>query len=133
ARAVFGTALGGVGLALPVFSIIALFIGGYLIYMTLSSVIAQRVTEYGTLRAIGTTRRQVMSAVRAEALALGTAATVVGLLLGGLLAIPLTRLLNHMAGLDAGIRVPPRGILTCIVLGIGGAVLAALSPARRAA
>ena len=56
---------------LLVFGGIAVFVGAFTIYNTLSITVAQRSRELALLRALGATRRQVLRSVVAEALAMG--------------------------------------------------------------
>jgi putative ABC transport system permease protein len=65
---------------------IALLVGLFLIYNTISiSVIARR-QEVGTLRAIGTSRRTILALFLGEAVLLGVIGTLIGLGLGRLMA-----------------------------------------------
>ena len=71
---------------------IALFVGAFVIFNTLSITVAQRTKELATLRTLGASRRQVLRSVVLEGLALGVTASAVGLGLGVLLAKGLTAL-----------------------------------------
>jgi len=66
---------------------IALFAGAFLIFNTLSMTVTERIRDVGLLRAAGASRGQVMSFMLTQALALGIVGSLVGLLLGGLLAL----------------------------------------------
>src|ERR671917_1850963 len=48
------------------FGAIALFVGAFVIYNTLSITVAQRTREFATLRTLGASRRQVMRTVVIE-------------------------------------------------------------------
>ncbi|MGZ8783211.1 MAG: ABC transporter permease, partial [Gaiellaceae bacterium] len=71
---------------------IALFVGAFVIFNTLSITVAQRTKELATLRTLGASRRQVLRSVVLEGTVLGIAASAVGLGLGVLLAKGLTAL-----------------------------------------
>jgi putative ABC transport system permease protein len=71
---------------------IALFVGAFVIFNTLSITVAQRTKELATLRTLGASRRQVLRSVVLEGLVLGVVASAVGLGLGVLLAKGLTAL-----------------------------------------
>src|SRR5690606_36674061 len=58
-------------LFINVFGYIALFVGGFIIYNTFSVIVAQRTKELALLRAVGESRRQVMTGVVNEALVVG--------------------------------------------------------------
>ncbi|MBZ0308230.1 MAG: ABC transporter permease, partial [Anaerolineae bacterium] len=72
---------------LNLFGMIALFLGGFLIFNTFRTVIIERQHDLGMLRAIGATRRQIMLLILVESLLQGIAGTVVGLVAGYLLAL----------------------------------------------
>ena len=84
---------------LMVFAIIALFVGSFIIYNSFSILVAQRTKEMAMLRAIGAGRRQVMSSVLVEALAVGLIASVTGLLAGVGVAAGLASMMSAM-GID---------------------------------
>lgn len=65
---------------------IALFVGAFVIFNTLSITVAQRTREFATLRTIGASRRQLLGSVIVEALVIGILASVAGLFLGFALA-----------------------------------------------
>src|SRR6266498_4089416 len=67
---------------LLVFAAIALFVAIFSIANTFSIIVAQRTRESALLRAIGASRRQVLTAVVLEALAVGLVASVAGLAAG---------------------------------------------------
>ena len=71
---------------------IALFVGAFVIFNTLSITVAQRTKELATLRTLGASRRQVLRSVILEGTILGIVASAVGLGLGVLLAKGLTKL-----------------------------------------
>ena len=61
------------------FGFIALGVGAFVIYNTLTITVAQRVRELATLRALGASGRQVRRSVLIEGLVLGVLASAVGL------------------------------------------------------
>jgi putative ABC transport system permease protein len=119
---------------LLVFAGVALFVGSFVIANSLSITIAQRTREFGTLRTLGATRRQVRQSILIESLVVGVIASVVGLLVGLGLAQGLFALFNA-AGLtlpNTGTVVKPRTIIVAIVVGVVVTALASLRPAIRA-
>ena len=90
------------------FGAIALFVGAFVIFNTLSITVAQRTREFATLRTLGASRKQVMRSVRLEGLVIGLLASVIGLVLGlgiakGMIAL-FTRLGRRPAGRRDGLR-----------------------------
>ena len=119
---------------LLIFAVIALLVGGFMIFNTFSITVAQRRKENALLRAIGASRRQILAAVLLEALGVGIAASVLGLGAGILVAAGLKALLAVL-GFEmpaGGIVFHPSTAVVSLTAGIGVTVLAAFSPARRA-
>ncbi len=118
---------------LLVFAGVAVFVGMFIIYNTFSILVAQRGRELALLRAIGASRRQVLTSVLVEGLAVGLIASIVGLGLGILVAIGLTRLLDAL-GFDlpsGSLVVLPRTVLVSLIVGVTVTVVSAFFPARR--
>ena len=113
---------------------IALFVGAFVIFNTLSITVAQRSRELATLRTLGASRRQVMRSVIAEAFIIGLTASLVGLAAGYGLAKGLTALFSAV-GLDMpqGATVfAPRTVIVSLLVGTLVTVLAGVVPAIRA-
>src|SRR5688572_31072458 len=68
------------------FGAIALLVGAFVIFNTLSITVAQRTREFATLRTLGASRRQVLRTVLLEAFVIGLLASLIGLALGVALA-----------------------------------------------
>ncbi|MGD0272161.1 MAG: FtsX-like permease family protein [Gaiellaceae bacterium] len=120
--------------ALLTFAGIALFVGAFVIFNTLSITVAQRTREMATLRTIGASRRQILGGVITEGLTIGLIASLVGIAFG----IGLAKLLSALMG-TIGIDVPrtatvyaPRTFVISIATGIIVTLLASLGPALRA-
>src|SRR5207244_12303813 len=114
----FSTFLHFIRLFLLGFAGIALFVGAFVIFNTLSITVAQRSREFATLRTLGASRRQVLRSVILESLALGLTASLIGLGLGVALAVGLSALLQAL-----GLALPQ----TAIVFAPRTAVLARLA------
>jgi putative ABC transport system permease protein len=113
---------------------IALFVGIFVIANTLSITVAQRAREFGTLRTIGATRRQVMTSVVTEGFVIGVLASVTGLFLGLALAKGLQKLFDAFGfDLPHGNTVfATRTIVVSLLVGSIVTVLASTFPAIRA-
>ena len=116
------------------FAAIALAVGSFVIYNTLSITLAQRVREFATLRTLGASRSQIMRSVLLEGFALGVLASVIGLFGGLALAKGLSAVFEAMdlSMPQAGLVFATRTIIVSLVLGIGITMLATIIPARRA-
>jgi putative ABC transport system permease protein len=113
---------------------IALLVGAFVIFNTLSITVAQRTREFATLRTLGASRKQVMRSVKLEGFVIGLVASVIGLVLGLGIA-------KGMVGLFAlmGVELPkastvvaPHTIWISLILGTTVTLLASIVPARRA-
>ena len=62
-----------------VFGVIALLVGIFVIYNTFSIIVQQRTRELALLRAVGASRRQVLSAVIIEGVVVGLIGALLGL------------------------------------------------------
>ena len=127
-------ALSFVGVFLLIFAFIALFVGSFVIFNTFSIIVAQRLRELALLRAVGASRRQVMTAVLGESLVIGVVASVAGMLAGIGLAFVLKAGLAAL-GFDipaTGLVVTLRTVIVGLVVGTLITVISAVAPAIRA-
>ena len=116
------------------FGAIALLVGAFVIFNTLSITVAQRTREFATLRTLGGSRKQVMRSVVLEGLAIGLLASIIGLALGLGIAQGLVAAFKAL-----GVELPKASavvagstITTGIIVGTGTTLLASILPARRA-
>ena len=116
------------------FAGIALFVGAFVIFNTLSITVAQRTRELATLRTIGASRRQVLTSVILEAFVIGLTASIVGLFSGLGLAVGLNELFKAL-NLDlpqTQTVFAARTIIVSLLVGTLVTVFAGLFPAMRA-
>lgn len=113
---------------------IALFVGAFVIFNTISMTVSQRTRELATLRTIGASRRQVRRSILLESGTIGLSASIVGLFAGLGLANGLNSLFVAV-GVDlphAGTVFAPRTIEVSLLVGTIVTLLAGLFPAIRA-
>jgi putative ABC transport system permease protein len=113
---------------------VALFVGAFVIFNTLSITVAQRTREFATIRTLGGSRRQVLWSVVLEGFVIGLLASVVGLFLGLGVGKGMNSLFVAM-GIDlpqAGTVFATRTIVVSLILGTTVTVLASIVPALRA-
>jgi putative ABC transport system permease protein len=116
------------------FGAVALLVGAFTIFNSLSIIVAQRSREFGLLRLAGASRRQVLRTVIAEAVAIGAAASVVGIAAGYGLAKGLNALFKAM-DLDlpeTGTVFASRTVIVALIVGVLVTLIAGLLPAWRA-
>jgi putative ABC transport system permease protein len=119
---------------LLVFALIAVIVGAFIIVNTFSILVAQRTKESALLRALGASRRQVTTAILAEAFAMAVFASTVGIGLGWALARGLAAMFSsfglEIEGTFLNLSTPT--VVTSYAVGIVVTLVAALLPARRA-
>ena len=120
--------------ALLIFGYVALGVGAFIIYNTFAIIIAQRTHELALLRALGATRRQVSWSVVLEALAVGTIASAIGVVLGILIGIGLKTALEalNFGPTDIPTVVRPRDVIIAVAIGTVVTTFSAALPALRA-
>jgi putative ABC transport system permease protein len=118
---------------LLVFAFIAILVGSFLIFNTFSITVAQRVTEFGMLRTLGASRRQILTTVVVEALAIGLLGAIVGIG-GGFVIAKLLNLLLKAFEIDlptTGLVMESRTVIVSLLIGIFVTLFSSLVPALR--
>ncbi|MEO8438388.1 MAG: ABC transporter permease, partial [Chloroflexota bacterium] len=112
---------------------VALFAGAFLIFNTLSMTVSERIREVGLLRAAGARRGQVMSFMLTQALVLGVVGSLLGLVLGALVAAGMVAFIRTVGSVTLERpELPLDAIVIALIVGVGVTLAAALEPARRA-
>ncbi len=128
----------GFRLGLSIASLVAMLVGGFIVYNALAIAVAQRRREIGILRALGATRRQIVALFVGEGLLLGAVGSALGVGLGLLLGRSVLRV---VAASISEMYVPvqadelfltPQQFVIGAAVGVGTSFAAALVPARRA-
>jgi putative ABC transport system permease protein len=124
---------------LRVLSYIALLVGAFLIYNTISISVVRRRNEIGVARALGATRNMVLGAFVAEALFFAMAGSVAGVALGRLMAVAAVKLVGitvtslYVTSQAAPIALTWGATLNGVGIGFLVSLLASLAPAFEAA
>ena len=120
---------------LLVFGFIAIFVGAFTIYNTLSITVAQRARELATLRTIGASRRQVLGSVVTESAVVALVGAAVGTLVGFCARLwPAVAAVGARARPAANVE-PAFATHTIVIAGLVGVIVTMLSgliPALRA-
>jgi putative ABC transport system permease protein len=123
---------------LRVLSYIALVVGAFLIYNTISVSVVRRREEIGIMRALGATRFGVLGAFLLEALCLGLAGGIAGVALGRLMASGAVRLVAatveslYVSSTPAPIALTWAVAFAGVAIGVLLSVVSALAPAWEA-
>jgi putative ABC transport system permease protein len=124
---------------LRVLSYIALIVGAFLIYNTISVSVVRRRPEIGILRALGAARSAVVTAFLGEAVCFGVAGALFGIVLGRVLAqsavslVAVTVQSLYVSSRPGAIGLSPQLVAFSFVLALAMAILSALAPALEAA
>ncbi len=122
-------------LNLTALSLISLFVGGFLVYSSTQASLVRRRREFGLLRSLGATHRQVFYLLAGDVLILGALGVAVGLPLGYFIArnnvSQVSSTISNLYLLEEihRLEVPPWFFLLAAVVGLAGAALGALLPA----
>jgi putative ABC transport system permease protein len=131
--------MAGFKLGLSLAGMVAMFVGGFIVYNSLAIAVAQRRREIGILRALGATRLQILSLFVGEGVVMGAVGAVAGLGFGLLLARSVLGLVGSIVT-TAYVQVRPEALvispqnwIVASTLGVATAFVAAFFPARHAA
>ena len=126
--------IGIIKIVLIVFGLVAVLVGAFTIFNTLSITVAQRSREFGLLRMVGAGRRQVLGSVLLEALVVGVLASLVGIAAGFGVASGLNAVFDAMQMdlPDAGLVFAGRTIAVSLLVGTLVTLVAGFIPAWRA-
>jgi putative ABC transport system permease protein len=136
----FDSVLRVYSLTLNICSLLALFIGMFIIYNSFSIAVAQRRSEIGILRALGASQGQIRALFVGESAVAGLLGSTLGVFSGLLLAraavAQVSGMLEGIYGITQraeAVALDPRLLAGAIAIGIVTSMLAAWIPARNAA
>jgi putative ABC transport system permease protein len=124
---------------LRLLSYVSLIVGAFLIYNTISVSVVRRRPEIGIVRALGASRRTILSAFVGEAVCFGIAGVLIALPLGRLMATGAVKLMAatveslYVSSRPGPIELNYSSVLLALAIGVGVAIASASSPAREAA
>jgi putative ABC transport system permease protein len=123
---------------LTALSLLALLVGLFLIYNTMTFSVIQRRELIGTLRCLGVTRREIFGMVMSEVFLVALTGSFLGILAGILLGQGALRLVTqtindlYFVVNVRGVQIPPMSLLKGLLVGIGATLFAAAPPAWEA-
>ena len=123
---------------LRLLSYIALIVGAFLIYNTVSVSVVRRRPEIGVLRALGASRSMILFAFLGEAGWLGFLGALVGLPMGRVMASGSVKLMSrtvdalYVSSRPGPIELTPEAVLLALAVGMGISLISAYAPAREA-
>jgi putative ABC transport system permease protein len=123
---------------LRLLSYIALIVGAFLIYNTISVSVVRRRPETGIVRALGASRNAVLVAFIGEAAFFGLAGALIGVPVGRVLASGAVKLMAatveslYVSSRPGAIELSAWSVMLALAIGVGVAIVSAFSPAREA-
>src|SRR5580704_12978277 len=123
---------------LRLLSYIALIVGAFLIYNTISVSVVRRRPGTGIVRALGASRNVILTAFLGEAAFFGLAGAVLGLPVGRAMASGAVKLMAatveslYVSSRPGAIELSAWSVTLAFIIGIGVSILSAYSPAREA-
>lgn len=122
---------------LNLFGVLALAMGGFVIFNTFRTVVAERRRDLGMLRAVGASRGTIIGIILVESLLQGVLGTLIGLVAGYLFAAGLAITMNPVLEQFLRMRIgmpsfTVNNLILAVVLGVGVTVLGGLYPALSA-
>jgi len=123
--------------AFNLFGVLALFMGGFIIFNTFRTVVAERRRDIGMLRALGAKHGTITGMILVEGLLQGLIGSGIGLILGYLFGAGIVRLaeapLTSFLHIKLGSPIVSASLVfTSVLLGVGITVLSGLIPAANA-
>ncbi|MCE5209178.1 MAG: FtsX-like permease family protein [Chloroflexi bacterium] len=122
---------------LNLLGVLGLLMGGFIIFNSFRTIVAERRRDIGMLRALGASRQVIMGTFLVEGLIQGIIGTAGGVAVGYLLAMLVVKgispVMQQFLNINLGLPViTPATLIGSIVMGIGVTLLAGLLPARQA-
>ena len=123
---------------LTAMSLLALLVGLFLIFNSVSFSVLQRRNLIAVIRALGITRRELFGMILAEAAIMGVAASVLGVFLGVFLGDQLLQLVARSINdlyfrlSVTDVSIEPFSVVKGLLAGVGAALVAAAAPAVEA-
>jgi putative ABC transport system permease protein len=123
---------------LRLLSYIALVVGAFLIYNTVSVSVVRRRAEIGIVRALGATRGLVLAGFLGEAASFGLLGALIGLPLGRLMAGGCLKLMAvtvnslYVSSQPGPMQLDGGSVALALLIGVGVALASAYAPAREA-
>ena len=114
-----------------VMALISIVVGSLGVINTLTMSVIERTQEIGMLRAIGTSRGQIVRMVLAESGLMGVIGGVLGIATGVILARILFIGMTTMSGYRLTFTIPSDGVAVSLVMALIVSQVAAISPALR--
>lgn len=124
------TIIDAISYVLIAFVSISLVVSSIMIGVITYISVLERTKEIGVLRAMGASKADVSRVFNAETFIIGLSAGLLGVLVTGLLTIPINLIINSLAGIPNVAYLPPLGAVILVGISVLLTCVAGLIPAR---
>ena len=125
-----GTLVDIISYVLVAFAAISLVVSSVMIGIITYTSVIERTKEIGVLRSIGASKRDISRVFNAETTIIGLTAGILGILISGLLTIPISLILKSLTGIGNLAIMEPLSSLILVVISIVLTFIAGLIPAK---
>ena len=125
-----GTLVDIISYVLVAFAAISLVVSSVMIGIITYTSVIERTKEIGVLRSIGASKRDIMNVFNAETTIIGLTAGIIGILLAGILTIPIALILKALTGIGGLAVMEPLSSVILVLISVVLTFIAGLIPAR---
>ena len=125
-----GTLVDIISYVLVAFAAISLIVSSVMIGIITYTSVIERTKEIGVLRSIGASKRDIMNVFNAETTIIGLTAGVLGIIIAGILTIPIALILKSLTGIGGLAVMEPLSSVILVVISIILTFIAGLIPAH---
>ena len=127
---ILGNLVNIISYVLIAFAAISLVVSSIMIAIITYTSVIERTKEIGVLRSIGASKRDVSRVFNAETTIIGLAAGLIGVIVAGLLTIPIGLILESLTGIGRLAVLEPLSALILVVISVVLTFVAGLVPAH---
>lgn len=128
------TIINAITYVLIAFVAVSLVVSSIMIGVITLISVQERTKEIGILRAIGASKRNVSRMFNAETIIIGFASGALGVIITGLLCIPINSILHSVTGIQTlNAYLPPQVALVLVLISTGLTLFSGIIPSRSAA
>lgn len=125
-----GTLVDIISYVLVAFAGISLIVSSVMIGIITYTSVIERTKEIGVLRSIGASKRDISRVFNAETTIIGLTAGILGILIAGLLTIPISLILKSLTGIGGLAVMQPLSSIILVLISVFLTFIAGLIPAR---
>lgn len=125
-----GTLVDIISYVLVAFAAISLIVSSVMIGIITYTSVIERTKEIGVLRSIGASKRDIMNVFNAETTIIGLTAGLLGIIIAGILTVPIALILKSLTGIGGLAVIEPLSSVILVVISVVLTFIAGLIPAH---